>query len=420
MSLFGKNKSSNKVEPFIPSEKEFDLFQQRSGELITPKFRQSLQRAAAKLRALGKRPDTAPGFMDMIEGATGGFDTGFDRATTEALAGGVDPATSGAIRTAAGRPLDATFDAATAGAGTPAYADGFLGAVERAVNPDTRSTAFDTVRQNVIDRVAPEVNSTFAGSGMTGSGLHQLLLSKGIAKGLGEVEDDAFQRGEDRALDAAQIGQGAVERGRDFGLEAAAARQAAGERGADRTIGAEELIARLGEAAKDRSLAAAGARQGATESEAGRSLQSAALLEEAFGKDFARDLTTIEAERGIGSDFQDEKAGGLFSLLNASVGGAGSTSTSSRTPGVLDLLGTGAGIASLFSDERMKEDKRKVGNLDDGTPVYTYKMKGGAPDATGGKTQMGVMAQDLAKKKGKKKAVSRTLGGALMVDYGKI
>jgi hypothetical protein len=48
--------------------------------------------------------------------------------------------------------------------------------------------------------------------------------------------------------------------------------------------------------------------------------------------------------------------------------------------------------------------------MDDGTPIYTYKYKGG-----GSPTMMGVMAQDVVKKK--PKAVTEH-GGILAVDYG--
>lgn len=67
---------------------------------------------------------------------------------------------------------------------------------------------------------------------------------------------------------------------------------------------------------------------------------------------------------------------------------------------------------AAFSDERAKTDKKKVGKLDDGTPVYTYRLLGDP------KTQMGVMAQDL---KGKKsKALGPIIGGLKTVDYSKL
>ena len=69
------------------------------------------------------------------------------------------------------------------------------------------------------------------------------------------------------------------------------------------------------------------------------------------------------------------------------------------------LFGMGA---ALISDERAKEGKRRVGETNDGLPIYTYRYKG---DDT---TQMGVMAQDVQKKN--PKAVKR-MGDLLAVDY---
>mgnify|MGYP001553907273 CR=1 FL=1 len=59
------------------------------------------------------------------------------------------------------------------------------------------------------------------------------------------------------------------------------------------------------------------------------------------------------------------------------------------------LFGLGGSLGSMgiykFSDERLKEDIKEVGETDGGLPVYTYRYKG---DET---PQMGVMAQDVEK-----------------------
>lgn len=69
-------------------------------------------------------------------------------------------------------------------------------------------------------------------------------------------------------------------------------------------------------------------------------------------------------------------------------------------------------LASMYSDKRVKEDIKKVGKTDEGMPIYTYKYKGSP------KTQMGVMAQDVKKKK--PSALGPVLGGMMTVDYSKI
>lgn len=70
------------------------------------------------------------------------------------------------------------------------------------------------------------------------------------------------------------------------------------------------------------------------------------------------------------------------------------------------------GAAALMSDERTKTDVERVGKTDDGLPIYTYRYKSGGP------TQMGVMAQEVRKKK--PQAVQKTASGLMAVDYGKL
>lgn len=71
------------------------------------------------------------------------------------------------------------------------------------------------------------------------------------------------------------------------------------------------------------------------------------------------------------------------------------------------------GIGGLFalSDERAKDDKEKIGETKDGMGIYSFKYKGSD------KTQIGLMAQDVKKKK--PGAVKTTQSGLMAVDYGK-
>lgn len=68
------------------------------------------------------------------------------------------------------------------------------------------------------------------------------------------------------------------------------------------------------------------------------------------------------------------------------------------------------GIMSL-SDARAKDDKKKIGETEDGLGIYSFKYKGSP------KTQIGLMAQDVKKKK--PGAVKKTPSGLMAVDYGK-
>lgn len=90
--------------------------------------------------------------------------------------------------------------------------------------------------------------------------------------------------------------------------------------------------------------------------------------------------------------------------------------TSSSNAGGPSTAGTIAsaigGIASIFSDRRLKKDIRKVGKTDKGLPIYTFRYKDGGPK------QMGVMAQDVAKKH--PAALGPEVDGFKTVDYGRL
>lgn len=73
------------------------------------------------------------------------------------------------------------------------------------------------------------------------------------------------------------------------------------------------------------------------------------------------------------------------------------------------LLGFGSNLL-MASDRRVKENIKKVGKTDDGQQIYSYRYKSGGP------IQMGLMAQDVEKKR--PDAVTE-VGGIKMVNYGK-
>lgn len=73
------------------------------------------------------------------------------------------------------------------------------------------------------------------------------------------------------------------------------------------------------------------------------------------------------------------------------------------------LLGGIGGLFSL-SDENAKEDMEKIAETDDGIGIFKFRYKGSP------KTQIGLKAQDVAKKK--PKAVAMGGDGLMRVDYG--
>jgi hypothetical protein len=92
-----------------------------------------------------------------------------------------------------------------------------------------------------------------------------------------------------------------------------------------------------------------------------------------------------------------------ISAQNAMMGGLGS-------------IGGGLASTVTWSDKRMKKDIRKVGKLDDGINLYTFKYK----DKTGlgGLSHLGVMAQEIEEKI--PDAVVDTDSGYKAVDYARV
>lgn len=102
----------------------------------------------------------------------------------------------------------------------------------------------------------------------------------------------------------------------------------------------------------------------------------------------------------------------LASILEGTNPGGGTTTSTqpSQDNTFSDILGAGelgVGIAGL-SDRRAKEDIKRVGKLDNGLPVYTYKYKGDD------ETRMGLMAQDVEKQNPDSVG---SVGGLKTVDY---
>lgn len=78
-------------------------------------------------------------------------------------------------------------------------------------------------------------------------------------------------------------------------------------------------------------------------------------------------------------------------LQNASSNMRGNAIESARSPGFDAMMGLAAGGMRLWgaSDRRLKTDIVRVGTLDTGLPVYTFRYKAGGP------TLMGVMADEV-------------------------
>lgn len=104
-------------------------------------------------------------------------------------------------------------------------------------------------------------------------------------------------------------------------------------------------------------------------------------------------------------------AGAVGPLMGGTTNSTG-TATQSQGKGAGSIVGPALSMASLASDERVKEDINHVGQTHDGQPIYSFKYKGDP------RTQMGLMAQDV-ERGDHPEAVTEGIGGMKMVDYSK-
>lgn len=77
--------------------------------------------------------------------------------------------------------------------------------------------------------------------------------------------------------------------------------------------------------------------------------------------------------------------------------------------GLFGLLGTGLTAGIKYSDRRLKSEIKRVGTLDNGLPVYAYKLNGSNV------TEIGLMADEVEKMA--PEAVFEQPNGLKMVDY---
>lgn len=85
------------------------------------------------------------------------------------------------------------------------------------------------------------------------------------------------------------------------------------------------------------------------------------------------------------------------------------TATQSQGKGAGNILGGALSLASMASDERVKEDVREVGTTHDGQPIYSFRYVGDP------RTQMGLMAQDV--ERGEHPEAVSEIGGVKHVNY---
>jgi hypothetical protein len=186
-------------------------------------------------------------------------------------------------------------------------------------------------------------------------------------------------------------------------LQANLANQAAGLQGAGMRLGAGTQLANLGNL-------------GFTQAQSTlQGMQQQGLLQQM--------LMQSLMDRGAGQygaysgQLQDQ-----LGMLTSALSGVPipSTTTQGGRPGLLDLGQSAAMIYSLMSssDIRLKDDVKKVGELENGLGVYTWRWNEIARGKGIRTPEIGVLAQEVAEVI--PSAVAIDTDGYLMVDYGKV
>lgn len=251
----------------------------------------------------------------------------------------------------------------------------------------------------------------------TGIGAMDSLMGRDLAArqtGIGALEtlmgSDLASRG--KALDA--WGQGAD---RDLAARQAGAQIGAGLMGSDLAAKQTGLDAWEGIGERDlaaRSLGVQGAEAAAADDWKGLFMRGQTsgevqnYVQKALDDDVARWNQAQNAEWDRLGKYWGIAGNNPFGTAKTQTGPAPDM-TAAYAGTAVSALSMAMMAASMFSDERMKEDARPVGMLDNGLPVYAYRYKAGGP------TQIGVMAQDAAGVR--PEAVSRHPSGMLMVNY---
>jgi len=237
------------------------------------------------------------------------------------------------------------------------------------------SDAMNTLNSDITN----QVNGQFAAAGRDMSGMNAQTLARGLSQGEGGLIQGQYNQNVQNQLGAA----GSLY-------------------GAGNTTGG--LLSGLNQ-------------QGLANQQAGL---GAATTAQQFSNDpYMQQLNAASLQTGIPLSILQQMTG-----IAAPIAGLGSQSTGTSTgtntmsgaqqfgtiAGGLGSLFSGAGNAYRASDERVKENKAKIGQLYDGTPVYSYNYIG---DPT---PQIGLMAQDVERRY--PDAVIE-VGGIKLVDYGK-
>jgi hypothetical protein len=202
-------------------------------------------------------------------------------------------------------------------------------------------------------------------------------------------------------LQAALANQAAGLQGAGMDLQAALANQSAGLQGAGMRLGAGTQLANLGNLGFNQAQTAL------------QGMQQQGLLQQMLMQSL---MDKGAGQYGAYSNQIQNKLGMLTSALSGVP--IPSSTTQRGTPGLVDMATSGAMIYALLSDIRLKDDIQKIGELENGLGVYTWRWNEIARNQGVETPEIGVLAQEVAKVI--PSAVFVRADGYLMVDYGQV
>jgi hypothetical protein len=350
----------------------------------------------------------------------GGTNNNPGASTYSAITGGANPGL-GLLSGLAGGGTNTAIP----GISSLAYGTGSLGAGDATLasfaDPNSANPYVDAITQQATDAAAKATNQRFGASGL-GAGLSSAYtgaLGSAVANANNTTRYGAYNDAANRALTAANDlsagsrSDAATRLGALNNLSAADQQQFANQQGVASSIGT------LSNADNQTKLGAAQASDSSYNAQVQAALSALGLTSSLTNAQYAGidpALNLLNASATIPYTGVNALAGSLNTLAGrygttSSTGSGTTTSNPSLISSLGSLVQTGGDLASLFaSDRRLKTGVEKIGELEDGLPVYTYDY------VWGGRPQIGVMADEVAEFR--PWALGPAIGGYSTVNYG--
>lgn len=267
------------------------------------------------------------------------------------------------------------------------------------------------------------------------SGLQRAILQGQQGLATAQAISPLYQQAFNQALQTAQqqqgVGLGAAQANRAAQAQLGQQLAALGQQGYGQQLGAAQQMAALGQQGFAQNLGAAQQMQGLGKDIYGQNIGTGQALQGLGQQQFGQGLSAAQQLAALGQQGYGMGAATSQGLANLGTGaqaaglagaqaqmGAGATEQQTQQAGLQALYnqfmqergypfqiaqflaniaeGTGAlsgntTTTTMASDRRLKENVQKVGETNDGQPIYRYNFKGDP------RTQIGLMAQDVEK-----------------------